>query len=195
MAFIARGGYADISLTAGQSVVIGSFCGGDTKLYVITNPIPSGTIGSTLSLNATITGGSTYLTFASATNLRIEASLAGDIEYDFGTQPTLTARPYAVSTGLTALAGGGQTGATKLTGNINRITTVATAADSCLLPAGTVGKKVSVYNATANSTTIYPQTGESIGTGAANAGFAVGAGKGCTFECVATGLWNVNLGA
>ena len=195
MAFLARLGTVDISLTAGQSLVIGSFCGGDTKVYVITSPAPSGTQGSTLSLNATITGGSTYLTYASATNLRIEASNAGDIEYDFGTQPALTARPYAVATGLTALAGGGQSGATKLTGNINRITTVATAADSALLPAGTVGKRVSVFNATANSTTIYPQTGESIGTGAANAGFAVGAGKGAVFECVAGGLWNVSLGA
>jgi len=195
MAFLARLGTVDISLTAGQSLVIGSFCGGDTKVYIITSPSPSGTQGQQLALTTTISGGSVYTTYAVATNLRIEASNAGDIEYDFGTQPTLTARPYAVATGLTALAGGGQTGATKLTGNINRITTVATAADSALLPAGTVGKRVSVYNATANSTTIYPQTGESIGTGAANAGFAVAAAKGCVFECVATGLWNVALGA
>jgi hypothetical protein len=195
MAFLARLGTVDISLTAGQSLVIGSFCGGDTKVYIITSPTPSGTQGQQLALTTTVTGGSVYTTYAVSTNLRIEASNAGDIEYDFGTQPTLTSRPYAVATGLTALAGGGQTGATKLTGNINRITTVATAADSALLPAGTVGKKLSVYNATANSTTIYPQTGESIGTGAANAGFAVGAGKGCVFECVATGLWNVCLGA
>ena len=42
---------------------------------------------------------------------------------------------------------------------------------------------------------VFPQTGESIATGAANAAFAVGAAKGAIFECVATGVWNVNLSA
>lgn len=197
MAFLSRLGQVDISLTAGQSLVIGSFFSGDTKVYTITNPSPSGTQGSTLSLYATVTGSSTYLTpsLSVATNLRIEATNGGDIEYDFGAQPILTRNPYVVVTGLTALAGGGQTGATKLTGNINRITTVATAADSALLAPATVAKRQSVFNATANSANIFPQSGEAIGTGAANAAFAVGAGKGAIFECVAAGLWNVALGA
>ncbi len=195
MAFLARLGTVDISLSAGQSLVIGSFCGGETKVYQISSPAPSGTQGNTLSLDTSIIGGTIYKTYGIATNLRIEASSGGDIEYDYGTQPTLINNPHAVATGLVAKAGGGQSGATPLTGNINRVITVASAADSCLLPNGTVGKRLTVYNATANSTTIYPQTGQSIGTGSANAGFAVGAGKGCLFECVANGLWNVILGA
>jgi hypothetical protein len=148
-----------------------------------------------LSLQAVVTGGSVIVTPAAATTVRIEASTACDVEYDYGTQPALTNSPFAVTTGLTAFAGGGQGFATALTGNINRVTVCATAADSVKLPAGLVGRKLSVYNAGAASCNVFPQTGESINSGAANAAFAVGTTKSAIFECVATGLWNAVLGA
>jgi len=193
MSFIPRSGQVDLAVAAGQSVAIGSLGAGQTKVY--TAAASASNLPQVFALAAVLTGASSYTTYASATTVRIEASPACDVEYDYGTQPALTVVPAAVATGLTAKAGGGQSGATALTGNINRVTVCATIADSALLPPGTVGKRVSVYNAGAASCTVYPATGEAINSGAANAGFAVAATKGAIFECVAAGLWNAVLSA
>lgn len=193
MSQIARAGQVDLSLTAGQSVAVGSYGPGQTKIYTAAPTV--GQLAPVYALYAVVTGGATYLTFASATNVRIEASPASEAEYDYGAQPALTNNPFAVATGLTAKAGGGQSGATALTGNVNRVTTCATAADSAILPPAVVGRRVSVYNAGAASCNVFPQTGESINSGAANAAFAVATTKGAIFECVAAGLWNAVLSA
>src|SRR5262249_51571665 len=50
---------------------------------------------------------------------------------------------------LTAHAGGGQGSALALTASINRVTTVATAADSVKLPAALAGQSIVVINAAA----------------------------------------------
>ena len=192
MAFIARGGHVNLSLTAGQSLAVGSLGAGQAKIYTAAS---SNSIVPIYSLYAVVSGGATYLTFAAATLVSVEASLASEAEYDYGSQPALTVQPLATATGLTAKAGGGQSGATALTGNINKVTTVASANDSALLPAGVGGRRVSVRNGSANSMNVFPQTGESINEGAANAAFAVTAGKTAIFECVATGLWNATLSA
>jgi len=65
--------------------------------------------------------------------------------------------PQAARSGLTALAGGGAAGATQLLPGLNEIDTVATAADSCLLPVALAGATVLVYNATNTSLTVWPQ--------------------------------------
>lgn len=139
--------------------------------------------------------GTIDISLAAATTVRLEASPACELEYDYGTQPALTNNPFAATTGLTAFAGGGQASATPLTGNVNRVTVCATAADSAKLPPATVGRRVSVYNAGAASCNVFPQTGESINSGAANAAFAVATTKGAIFECVAAGVWNAVLSA
>lgn len=190
MAFIARLGQVDIPVTVGQSVIVGSYGAGQTKIYYASSTIPTVFV-----LQSVVSGGSVIVTPSAATTVRIEASPACDVEYDYGTQPALTNSTFAATTGLTAKAGGGQSGATALTGNINRITVCATAADSALLPAAIVGRRVSVYNAGAASCNVFPQTGESINSGAANAAFAVATTKSAIFECVATGLWNAVLSA
>lgn len=193
MAQIARSGSVVISLTAGQSLAVGSFGAGSAKIS--TASAISSQVPPIYSQFAVVQGGATYLTFAAATNVLIEASSACELEYDFGSQPALTNNPFAATTGLTAKAGGGQSGATPLTGNINRISVCATIADSAILPSAIVGRKVSVYNGGAASCNIFPQTGEFINSGAANAAFAVGATKSAIFECVSTGVWNAVLGA
>ena len=58
----------------------------------------------------------------------------------------------SVSGSLTAYAGGGQTNGTALTAYINRVTTVATAADSVKLPAATPGADAIVINIESKST-------------------------------------------
>jgi hypothetical protein len=93
--------------------------------------------------------------------------------------------------GLTAHAGGGQAGATPLTGDVNRVTTVATAADSVLLPAAKAGLKLTVINAAAaNSMNVFPAAGDAINAAAANAAQALAAGKADLFVCAVDGVWN-----
>lgn len=102
----------------------------------------------------------------------------------------------STATGITARAGGGQALATPLTATYNRVTTVATAADSVLLPAAVAGTRVVVFNAAAaNAANVFPATGASINALAANAAFSVPAGRGCEFVCCVDGTWNTVLGA
>lgn len=98
--------------------------------------------------------------------------------------------PNTTANGLTALAGGAQAG-TPLINGINRVTTVASAADSCQLPSAIPGRRVVVINAAAaNSMNVFPQTGEIINALAANAAYAHAANKGVEFVCAVTGTWN-----
>ena len=82
--------------------------------------------------------------------------------------------------GLTALAGGGQSGATLLSAGINVITTVANANDSVMLPAVTLatsgyfktpalGAAITVINLGANPVAVFPASGDAINGGSANA--------------------------
>jgi hypothetical protein len=98
--------------------------------------------------------------------------------------------------GLTALAGGGQAGATALAPGINRITTVAAGNDSVLLPKSYPGAIVLVKNAAAaNSANVYPATGEVINALGANNPFALAAGKFAMFVCGVLGTWDAMLTA
>lgn len=97
--------------------------------------------------------------------------------------------------GKTALAGGGQTGATAITKSISRFTTVATAADSSILPAALAGMEITVVNSGAASMNVFPATGEKINGGSANAAFAVANGKTATFFSAVNGQWHAILTA
>ena len=99
--------------------------------------------------------------------------------------------------GITALAGGGQSGATQMRSQtINRVTTVATAGDSVLLPNAINGKMLVVINAAAaNSMNVFPQSGEKINALSADAAFAMAANKTALFVCAVDGTWNTALTA
>lgn len=97
--------------------------------------------------------------------------------------------------GLVALAGGGQTGATILTGDNNHVGTVATAADSVQLQVAEAGREVSVINAGANAMAVFPAVGDKINALSVNASFSVAAGKCATFLSTATGQWYCLLSA
>jgi hypothetical protein len=101
----------------------------------------------------------------------------------------------SVQNGITAFAGGGQANARLLTRTINRVTTVATIADSVKLPPATAGMRVVVINAGANSMNVFPSTGGIINALSANAAFAMAANKTAEFVCALAGTWNVNLTA
>jgi hypothetical protein len=100
---------------------------------------------------------------------------------------------------IIAFATGGQTSATLLTRMINRVVTVATAADSVkfsptLLSAG--GCNQTVINAHAsNALALFPSAGESINALANNASFSVPANKTATGYMASPGIWHVVLSA
>lgn len=97
---------------------------------------------------------------------------------------------------LTAFAGGGQANATALPAQVNRVTTVATAADSVVLPTAVAGQEITVINAAAaNAMNVFPLSGQSINALSANAAFSVAANKVCVFTCAVNGIWNTNLSA
>lgn len=95
-----------------------------------------------------------------------------------------------VSNGLTALAGGGQTSATALSVNINRITTCATAGDSVKLPLSATGLFISVVNSGATYANVFPFLGDIIDGLAANTAISIPAGGMVIFTCAVAGMWN-----
>ena len=97
---------------------------------------------------------------------------------------------------ITAFAGGGQASAVLLSAMVNRLTTVATAADSVKLPPAIMGASISVFNdAAANSANVFPAVGETINALAANVAFALAAGKNVCFESAVNGKWHAILSA
>lgn len=61
----------------------------------------------------------------------------------------------SVSTGLTAFAGGGQAGALPLVSRINRLATVASAADSVMLPLAELGMEIVIINDGASAAQVF----------------------------------------
>lgn len=89
--------------------------------------------------------------------------------------------------GLTALAGGAQTGATLLSYGANEVSTVASANDSVMLPVAIGGKVVFLANTHAsNSAQVFGQvsTGDTINAVATGTGVAVANGKNAVFFCI-----------
>ncbi len=99
------------------------------------------------------------------------------------------------ASGITAYAGGGQANAPLLIAQYNRVETVATIADSVKLPPATVGLKVVVINNAANSTNVFPSSGDIINALAADTALACAGGKATTFYCCKAGYWNSQVGA
>lgn len=94
---------------------------------------------------------------------------------------------------LTALAGGGQTGATPLTANWNRITVCATNGDSALLPPAIAGLEVYVINSGAAYASIYPTNNADVIDGlAVNTSVSLPAAGTIRFLCTVTGTWNAS---
>lgn len=95
------------------------------------------------------------------------------------------------SSGVTAVAGGGQSAASNITATITRVTTVATAGDSLTLPKAAPGLRYKVINkAAANSMNVFPLAGDAINALAVNAAFALAATKSVEFISVGAGIWD-----
>ena len=89
---------------------------------------------------------------------------------------------------ITAHSGGGQASATLFTTLINRVTTVAVAADSVKLPAPTkVGQIVIAINSGANSMQVFGSGTDTINGVATATGVAQAAGKTAIYVATTTG--------
>jgi hypothetical protein len=122
--------------------------------------------------------------------------MAGNI-YDFeekayGLSTEATTSLKSAQNAMIANAGGGQqaSGASLITAQVARVTTVATAADSVTLPAALAKKVVVVSNMAAlNSMNVFPALGDLIDAAAVNVAKAVAAGKSAVFYSPANGIW------
>jgi hypothetical protein len=95
----------------------------------------------------------------------------------------------SVTDGLTAFAGGGQSGATVLPSKVNRVTWVETSGDSVKLPVSVAGAEVIVINAGSNPMAVFPQTGDAINGLAANASVLQMANSLVIYACATAGAW------
>lgn len=90
---------------------------------------------------------------------------------------------------ITAFAGGGQTSATLLANELNRVGTVATAADSVKLPASAAGLTIIVANHGANSMQVFGSGTDTINDVATATGVPQMQGSVCIYTCYTAGAW------
>lgn len=118
------------------------------------------------------------------------------ISADLSDIPGIISDRDSVTNAITAFATGGQANAVLLTTSYNRVTTVATAADSVKLPAAIAGSRVYVFNkAAANSLNVFPSTGDKVNALSVDAAYAIAVTKGVQFLCVVNGTWDTLLTA
>jgi len=95
---------------------------------------------------------------------------------------------------LTAFAGGGQSSALPLTKQVNRITTVATAADSVKLPASAAGLQIWVINSGANAMQVFGAGTDTINDVATATGVSQPANSIECYTCSVAGKWYCDIG-
>jgi hypothetical protein len=93
---------------------------------------------------------------------------------------------------ITANAGGGQTNATQLAAEVNRVTTVATIGDSVKLPASAAGLSIVVINHGANQMQVYGAGTDTINDVATATGVPQMAGSTTIYACATAGAWYSN---
>jgi len=84
---------------------------------------------------------------------------------------------WQTNPGLTALAGGGRTGATQMVYGTNQVSTVASASDSVVLPAGAAGGVVVIRNSGANAMQVFAQGSDTINGTAGATGISQASAK------------------
>jgi len=104
----------------------------------------------------------------------------------------------SVNSALTALAGGGQTGATLLNAELNYVTTATTNVDSLMLPVAVKGMTVTVANKSGFANAVYPNSADNAGAGgtidgqAANVSITQMVNSTTVYFCPVAGVWTTN---
>jgi hypothetical protein len=94
-----------------------------------------------------------------------------------------------VATSVIAFAGGGKASATRITSANARITTVATAADSVLVPSPRSGDVMLLRNDGANAAQVFGAGTSTINAAATGTGASLAAGKIALLQSFADGAW------
>lgn len=94
--------------------------------------------------------------------------------------------------GIIAHAGGGQASATPLGNEVNRITTVATAGDSVMLPPSAAGLTIIVINASLVPMQVYGFGTDTVDGIATGAGATQMQGSTTIYCCTTPGAWSTN---
>lgn len=97
---------------------------------------------------------------------------------------------YSSQYGITALAGGGRSGATPITAMNSSVDTVATAADSVVLPAAAAGCHYFVANNGAAAMQVFANGSDTIDGTAGATGIAQASGANILFVCSQNGKWD-----
>lgn len=129
---------------------------------------------------------------------------SGDIAIFNGTSGQIATSGFNIASGLlaepaldalTAHAGGGQTSALALTKEVNRITTVTTAADSVKLPVSVAGMSIIIINSGANSMQVFGAGTDTINNVATATGVAQMANSSVLYVSSVAGKWfSIGLG-
>jgi hypothetical protein len=114
----------------------------------------------------------------------------GDLSYGAFRDASLTGLLYESATdNITAHAGGGQTSATQLTTELNKVTTVTTAGDSIKLPVSAPGLTVVVINKTLNSMQVFGTGTDTIDDSPTATGVSQMQGSVVIYACTTAGAW------
>lgn len=92
------------------------------------------------------------------------------------------------TSGIVALASGGQAGAPRLSIHINEIVTVASTGDSVALPPAELGLVVTIINNGANACDVFPAISNDLGAGVDTAA-SLAAGAKITYDCYDNTNW------
>lgn len=97
----------------------------------------------------------------------------------------------SVTAAITAHAGGGQSSATALGYGLNQVSTVATAADSVVLPAAVPGEFVTIINDAALPCQVFGVGSDTVNGVVATTGISQPGNSASTYSCVIAGQWRV----
>lgn len=103
--------------------------------------------------------------------------------------PFTSGQTLDTTDGLTAHAGGGKASALLLPSSNNRLSVVATAADSVLLPPSVVGRTIRIYNGGANAAQVFGNGTDTINGVATATGVSVTAAHTAELTCYTAGAW------
>jgi len=96
---------------------------------------------------------------------------------------------YSTQTGITAHAGGGRASAVAITAMQAQISTVATTADSVVLPPALPGMEITIVNNGANSAQVFGNGSDTINGTAGSTGVAQAAAAVTIYYCFVSGAW------
>lgn len=102
---------------------------------------------------------------------------------------SLSGAIFSAQSGLTALSGGGRTGAVVLAYANNQFATVAADNDSCVLPPSYAGLEVFVENDGAHSLQVFGNGTDTINGTAGATGVALTSGSTAMYRCIVAGKW------